>query len=211
MLMSTLVPLRTEVVKHRYRCLVDDRTQRPQILKVADTLGKRLQWVLDHRKERVGNQSQWALAANLDRSNVRVCIARNGSMRAEAVAALARVAGVSVEWLASGKGTPDDVPQMRAEDEYPARAIAIASAKNEALFSERAVAAAQGFLGEGFRFWTAPQWGELIAKLTLAEARHDPELFHRLMAAAREKAANEHAAAGSGAPSSRKPLAIGQK
>ncbi len=113
-------------------------------------------------------------------------------MRAESVAELARIAGVSIEWLASGKGSPDAAPSaVRGDDPYPQRRIAVAKARSEDLTSERAIATAQAFEGEEFRFWSAPQWGELIAKLTLAEARKDPALFHKLVEAYRAAAKAE--------------------
>lgn len=110
------------------------------------------------------------------------------------MANLARVAGVSLRWLITGDGSPDDPDRVQDDDPFGPRRIAIASARREAFVSETAIGQVQALAGEQFRFWTAPQWSELLLKLTIADARHDEKAFHALIAAAKEQRAESAAA-----------------
>ena len=89
---------------------------------IVDTLWERLQHVMSTRGL---NASSWAKLADLPRATVRLAIQqKRESMESRTLAALAAVAHVSLEWLATGSfgpGIPDD-------PKYPSRPRAIAAA-----------------------------------------------------------------------------------
>lgn len=84
------------------------------------SLPDRLQWVL---RERRISRRRWSLAAGLSQSHVGQLI--RGDLEApsaESLHALARAAGVSFRWLATGEGSPDPIVEgeRRPEQELPA-------------------------------------------------------------------------------------------
>jgi len=96
--------------------------------------------VLELRKWSPG---KWSGLAGLSRDHVRqVLLKEQESIETRTLIALAKAAGVSVEWLATGSGDPLSSINLRISDDskYPSRAKAIAAARLLEL-DERAISA----------------------------------------------------------------------
>jgi hypothetical protein len=127
-------------------------------LRLVETLWERLKYVMDSQGL---NASGWAEDAELPRATVRLAIKnRRESMESRTLAALAKAANVSLEWLATG-GFGPNIP---ADPVYPSRPRAIAAAYlvgySEATIA--AVSAVTGLSGDpGVDYW-----------LTMLRAKH---------------------------------------
>src|SRR4028118_844808 len=89
------------------------------------TLLERIDWVLEHRKDRVKNSSQWSLRAGLTRQHIATIRDRlkanpDSDQGRGTLEALAAAAGVSPAWLSHGRGSPDDEPSTQAQERYTA-------------------------------------------------------------------------------------------
>lgn len=81
-------------------------------------LEKRIRWVLEHRRDRIKNQSQWAVAAGLTRTHVDQLLRRlkkneGAGQERETPEKLADAAGVSRAWLVFNEGSPEDLRDAR--------------------------------------------------------------------------------------------------
>ena len=87
------------------------------------------------------NATKWSRLAGVSRGHVRLTIENEReSIETKTLIALADTAGVSVEWLATGRGDPLSINLRIADDsKYPSRAKAIAAARLLEL-DERAIA-----------------------------------------------------------------------
>lgn len=92
-------------------------------------------------KLRKWSPGKWSTLAGLSRDHVRqVLLKEQESIETRTLIALADAAGVSVEWLATGRGDPLSINLRLADDsKYPSRAKAIAAARLLEL-DERAIA-----------------------------------------------------------------------
>lgn len=89
----------------------------------VQTIAERIQWILDHRdmsqrglSDKAGFSSKSQLGNTLRR-----LAARPESIEVETVRAIAEGAGVSLEWLLTGRGMPDDpaeLPQSEGRADY---------------------------------------------------------------------------------------------
>lgn len=87
------------------------------ILGPVNTLAERVEWILKHRRRPDGTRwSQRALSEAAGMSPAVVGMLRRGDtkdVRGETLRHLAAAAGVSLAWLATGKGTPDEDDDAR--------------------------------------------------------------------------------------------------
>lgn len=124
---------------HVYRCTpVYGRTQVAQLRAPANScnigrvgLRERLQDVMD---ERGWNPAEWAKRAKLkERTHLNTILRRLDADPASGVAvqvlvALADAAGVSLDWLATGR-LPKYIVRTELDQRYPSRSVAIAAAR----------------------------------------------------------------------------------
>ena len=96
------------------------------------SLEERLRWVMGQRG---WTMSGWCIAAGLserttlDKYFRRIKKRPDASMTIAVLVPLAKAAGVSVDWLATGEGTPVPTPTQEPDARYPTRAQAIQAAR----------------------------------------------------------------------------------
>lgn len=111
--MTTTVDAPTSVVND----WIGDYGSQPVQCADVKTLAERMRWVLENKlvDGKPLNASRWSLLAHLTRQQVQTFLTRADSkpgadLELQTVRALATAAGVSLEWLATGAGTPDAPP-----------------------------------------------------------------------------------------------------
>lgn len=119
---------------------------------LVSALWQRLEQVMEMRDL---NPSSWATLAQVPRATVRLAIKeKRESMESRTLAALASVANVSLEWLATGSFGPS-IPE---DSRYPSRPRAIAAAHLVG-YSEAAIASVAAIdnlpSDPGVRYWLA--------------------------------------------------------
>lgn len=105
-----------------------------------EDIADRIKWVLEHRP--LSSQREWSTAAGLS-PNVVGHLARGTRgtrTTAETWERLARAAGVDVQWLRLGEGTPTPEERATPSDPYPTRVPVVAMARTMGV-PEGAVAA----------------------------------------------------------------------
>lgn len=118
-------------------------------------------------KLRKWSPGKWSTLAGLSRDHVRqVLLKAQESIETRTLIALADAAGVSVEWLATGRGDPLSINLRIADDsKYPSRAKAIAAARLLEL-DERAIASVLEVSGlsadPGAEYWLSMIRTELL-------------------------------------------------
>lgn len=117
-------------------------------------LSDRIRWILENRKF---TQRELGLKAGLSSGFVSVFLARSkdtpdASMNADALAAIARVAEVSLEWLTTGHGSPETSAETERDEGSPLRRLPL-WAPTIARIKER--------LGERFPQWAYDRAGNL--------------------------------------------------
>lgn len=183
-IMSTTVDLSTKVVKRS----TDDPGRH---LKVSVGLAARIEWVLEHRKGRVKNRSQWSLSAGLTRVHVSTLLDRlrakpDAEVELGTLAALADAAAVSRAWFAQGIGGPDD-STVFVEQPYRYDSLRLVVEQNPGRWSGEALAAAKSKAlradsdpGERYwfeqleRFHQALQLGDMPLPRTIPDRGVDP-------------------------------------
>lgn len=110
------------------------------------------------------SQRRWAREAGITQTHTRLIIERskadpeNPSVEVWIIARLADAAGVSLDWLVSGRGTMRGSPQVEPDPQYPSRAAVVAACHALGL-PESAVSRIQGITGlavdPGEEFWLA--------------------------------------------------------
>jgi hypothetical protein len=178
----------TAVVKREHNGFVDDSSQPPHAHRVAtrrrpvtspaqgdkpdwSTFSKRLEWIV--REKFDGNESKLAEAAGLkSRTNVNRAIKRGSVMLADAAAAVAQAAGVSLYWLAGH--APDPYSGVIADDSvdiFPTRreAIALARVRRPQRITEGAIARARTLQGTQYAGKTRAEWAEILWEFTVEE------------------------------------------
>lgn len=139
--MTTFVAVTTHDVN---TCVVavDDSCHHLRHAREVDTLLSRIEWVI--AQGRVASGRAWAMSAGLSPSYIGTLLTRlraspDADARREEIGKLANAAGVSVEWLVTGVGSPDGERVTERDERYPSRAAAARFARDAGL-DEKAIA-----------------------------------------------------------------------
>lgn len=108
----------------------------PKLIWTAESLRNRIQWVLDNRSAVVGDATNWAMRAGLNRGHIgniqqhldRLAEKPNYSLECRTAWLLAHVAEVPAGWFAFGEGTQFDVSRTIVT-KYPNLTVALNMAR----------------------------------------------------------------------------------
>lgn len=126
----------------------------------------RAAWVLEHHKVRVKSARAWCEAAGVGPGTLGALKARRGHLTVPVAEKLADHAGVSADWLLTGRGRPEGAAVHFAGgvDPLPRRRIAVAHARKAGVPDQvlnRVVYAARYNTRE-HAAWKAVRWSEEI-------------------------------------------------
>lgn len=166
------------------------------------TFAWRLWWVMKNRFD--GNAAEMARACDLERSHIRNTIMRPlAELKASNAYKVAKGAGVSLAWLSSGDGQPDDPPPGEDfADPFPARreAVALARARKPRLVPETVIALARQLGGRDHIHWDRVRWAQFMAELALEHLQTSPEALQQAMREGGSEAIRRYVSPAEGTP-----------